>query len=321
MSSRLQTPEKTKPQRAGRGFDECDRLGAIHVENHSTNVIPFKFDQREVRTLLIDGEPWFVAADICASIGIANVSLAVNGRADREGDGLDMDERGIATVNTLSGDQEMLIVNESGLYSLIFKSRKAEAKRFKKWVTAEVLPAIRKHGRYVDEQGRMPTLVSELIGMSELNVIKGTIRDKAKDVAHAKRRSFHAAMCSRLHTRFNVPRLEMIPADQFEAACNFVAAFALEGEWIEARRQEGVISFSDDEAQDMHLVLSYAKRLLKMRDQLYGAGQALDSRVLIEGFSYLADMQLHVSRLDRQKSGELARLHEQRTAPARRAAA
>nr|WP_288355421.1 Bro-N domain-containing protein [uncultured Pseudomonas sp.] len=294
---------------------------AIHVENHSTNVIPFKFDQREVRTLLIDGEPWFVAADACGSIGIANVSLAVNGRADREGDGLDADERGIATVNTPSGDQEMLIVNESGLYSLIFKSRKAEAKRFRKWVTSEVLPAIRKHGRYEDEQSKMPTLINELIGMSELNVIKGTIRDKARDVPQAKRRSFHAAMCSRLHTRFNVSRLELIPADQFEAACNFVAAFALEGEWIEAGKLEGVIGFDDDEAQYLHLLISHSKQLVKMVDEIYRAGGALRSDLLIGAASHLWEIRAFISRLDRKKSGELARLHEQRMAPARRAAA
>ncbi|WP_323830523.1 Bro-N domain-containing protein [Pseudomonas sichuanensis] len=106
------------------------------------------FENQNIRILLIDGEPWFVASDACASLAIANVSLAVNGRADRETDGLDADEKGIATVNTPSGDQEMLVVNESGLYTLIFKSRKPEAKRFKKWVTGEVLPSLRKHGSY-----------------------------------------------------------------------------------------------------------------------------------------------------------------------------
>lgn len=314
--------EKTKPQRVRDArASSVNNFEAIHVENHSTNVIPFKFDQREVRTLLIDGEPWFVAADACGSIGIANVSLAVNGRADREGDGLDADERGIATVNTPSGDQEMLVVNESGLYSLIFKSRKVEAKRFRKWVTAEVLPAIRKHGRYEDEKRKMPTLVNELIGMSELNVIKGTIRDKAKDVAAAKRRSFHAAMCSRLHTRFNVPRLEMIPADQFEAACNFIAAYALEGEWIEAKKPVSVIGLSDYEAQAVHLLICHSKQLVKMVDEIYRAGGALRSDLLISVASHLWEIRAFLGMLDRQKAGELAKLHEQRMSPARRAAA
>jgi|GEM_PF-1052612 len=200
--------------------------------DNSTNVIPFNFGKQQVRTLLINDQPWFVAADVCASLAIANVSLAVNGRADRESDGLDQDEKGIATVNTPSGAQEMLVVNESGLYSLIFKSRKGEAKRFKKWVTAEVLPAIRKHGRYEDHQAKMPTLMDELIGMSELSVIKGLIRDKGKAVSADRQKSFALTMHNRLHTRFNVPRTELIPAGQFEAACNFIAAYVLEGEFL-----------------------------------------------------------------------------------------
>lgn len=197
-----------------------------------SNVIPFRFETREVRTMLLDGQPWFVATDVCASLAIGNVSLAVNGRADREADGLDEDDKGIATVNTPSGDQKMLVVSESGLYSLIFKSRKAEAKRFKKWVTSEVLPAIRRTGQYYDSSNKMATLVDALIGMTEVNVLKGLIRDKAKVVSTDKRRSFQQTMHNRLHTRFNVPRLELIPAQQFEAACNFVAAYALEGEWL-----------------------------------------------------------------------------------------
>lgn len=204
------------------------------VNHHSISlyrVIPFEFGKQQVRTLLIEGQPWFVASDVCESLTIGNVSLAVNGRADRASDGLDDEEKGIATVNTPSGAQEMLIVNESGLYSLIFKSRKVEAKRFKKWVTAEVLPAIRKHGRYEDS-GKMATLLDEVIGMSELGVIKGVIRDKAQAVPADRRQGFQLAMHNRLHTRFNVPRTELIPAGQFEAACNFIAAYALDGEWL-----------------------------------------------------------------------------------------
>ena len=101
---------------------------------------PFAFEGAEVRVVARDGEPWFVAADVCAALDIGNVSMAA-GR-------LDEDERGISTVDTPSGPQEMLLVSESGLYSLILTSRKPAAKRFKKWVTAEVLPAIRKTGQY-----------------------------------------------------------------------------------------------------------------------------------------------------------------------------
>lgn len=78
----------------------------------------------------------------------------------------------------------------------------------------------------------MATLVDALIGMTEVNVLKGLIRDKAKVVPLEKRRSFQQTMHNRLHTRFNVPRIELIQAGEFEAACNFVAAYALEGEWL-----------------------------------------------------------------------------------------
>ncbi len=100
----------------------------------------FNFDGAALRTVSIDGEPWFMAADVCAALSIANSRDAVTR--------LDEDERGVATIDTLGGAQEMATVNESGLYSLIVGSRKPEAKRFKKWVTSEVLPQIRKTGSY-----------------------------------------------------------------------------------------------------------------------------------------------------------------------------
>ncbi len=103
-------------------------------------LVPFAFEGAEVRVIDRNGDPWFVAADVCAALDIGNVSMSV-GR-------LDDDERGISTADTLGGAQEMLVVNESGLYSLVLTSRKPAAKRFKKWVTSEVLPSIRKTGQY-----------------------------------------------------------------------------------------------------------------------------------------------------------------------------
>ena len=101
----------------------------------------FKFDSLEVRTVVgEDGQPWFVAQDVCEALAHSDTSMAVRR--------LDEDEKGTSNVCTLSGIQEMLTINESGLYSLILTSRKPAAKRFKKWVTAEVLPSIRKTGTY-----------------------------------------------------------------------------------------------------------------------------------------------------------------------------
>ncbi len=105
-------------------------------------IIPsvFQFQSNEVRTVAKSGEPWFVAADVGTALCIKNVRQVV--------ENLDEDEKGVCNIYTPGGNQEMTIINESGLYSLIFRSRKPEALKFTKWVTSEVLPAIRKTGKY-----------------------------------------------------------------------------------------------------------------------------------------------------------------------------
>lgn len=107
----------------------------------SSTLTPFAFDDALVRAHADEqGNPWFVAKDVCRLLELGNprTSLAL----------LDSDEKGVHTVDTLGGKQEMTTVSESGLYSLIFRSRKPEAKRFRKWVTSEVLPTLRKTGTY-----------------------------------------------------------------------------------------------------------------------------------------------------------------------------
>lgn len=94
-----------------------------------------------VRVVERDGEPWFVAADVCKALEIANNRDALTR--------IDDDEKGVALADTLGGKQEVTIVNEPGLYSLVLGSRKPEAKVFKRWVTHEVIPTIRKTGGYV----------------------------------------------------------------------------------------------------------------------------------------------------------------------------
>lgn len=107
----------------------------------NNELIPFDFEGRPVRVVTdAQLEPWFVAADVAQSLDYRMASDMTRS--------LDDDEKGTQIVRTPSGDQEMLVINESGLYSAILKSRKPEAKRFKRWVTHEVLPAIRKTGRY-----------------------------------------------------------------------------------------------------------------------------------------------------------------------------
>ena len=101
-------------------------------------------DFGDIRTMLIDGEPWFVGKDVAASLGYGDGKSLANAIAKHVSD----EDKGVTEMMTPGGRQNMTIINESGLYSLIFGSKLESAKKFKKWVTSEVLPAIRKTGGY-----------------------------------------------------------------------------------------------------------------------------------------------------------------------------
>ncbi|WP_104164749.1 phage antirepressor [Arthrobacter sp. SX1312] len=127
-----------------------------------TTIQPFTFEGHEVRTATVDGEPWFVAADILATLDLNRSSVAL----------LDEDERGVHSVDTPGGLQSMSLINEAGLYSLIFRSRKEQAKGFKRWVTHEVLPAIRTTGQYsplpqLSQQEQVLALARQVIDQAE----------------------------------------------------------------------------------------------------------------------------------------------------------
>ena len=106
----------------------------------NNNVQIFDFEENPVRLIEMDGEPWFVAADVARVLEYRDAFNATRI--------LDDDEKGTQIVSTPSGEQETTVINESGLYHLVIVSRKPEAKKFRKWVTSEVLPSIRKTGRY-----------------------------------------------------------------------------------------------------------------------------------------------------------------------------
>lgn len=112
------------------------------ADNQLSTMKEFTFNptNQPIRVEIRDNAPWFVAKDVCNALTINNHNDAISR--------LDDDEKGVATIDTLGGKQSMSIINESGLYNLIFQSRKPEAKAFRKWVTSEVLPSIRRTGRY-----------------------------------------------------------------------------------------------------------------------------------------------------------------------------
>jgi len=129
-----------------------------------------------MRVITTEGDPWFVAKDVCGILELNNVSQALSR--------LDYDEKNTIILNDGIGNPTKLAVNESGLYSLIMSSRKPEAKRFKKWVTAEVLPAIRKTGRYQTKAQLSPAefLLQQAELMVEMDKRQKAVEEKIQSL-------------------------------------------------------------------------------------------------------------------------------------------
>lgn len=104
----------------------------------------FSFEGRQIRALTIEGEPYFVGKDVAEVLGYSNSRKAI-------ADHVDSEDKGVTKCYTLGGTQQIAIINESGLYSLILSSKLPDAKKFKHWVTHTVLPTIRKHGAYMTD--------------------------------------------------------------------------------------------------------------------------------------------------------------------------
>ena len=125
----------------------------------------------QVRTVEIDGTPWLVGKDVAVALGYAKPTDAIRKHVDPE-------DKGISKTETPSGEQEMLIINESGLYSLILSSKMPKAKAFKHWVTGEVLPALRKNGVY--------ETVKALQHIEQLEATNGRLNIAIQNVSKAK---------------------------------------------------------------------------------------------------------------------------------------
>lgn len=216
----------------------------------------FNYNGNEVRTVQIDGEPWWVLKDVCAVLGISKHRDA----AAR----LDADERESVRVDTLGGTQEMVCVNESGLYNVILRSDKPQAKPFRKWVTNEVLPSIRKTGGYqlpqmskelraiimqdqkiqevekrVDKvqwdlaefKEEMPLLALDCDRISRAVHIKGVECLGGKDSLAYQDRSLRAKVYSDLHReikrQFGVTTYKAIRRNQCDNVCRIVSEYEL----------------------------------------------------------------------------------------------
>jgi len=119
----------------------------------------FNYQEKEVRTVIKDGEPWFVASDVCKILEVVDTWYAVNRLSENM--------KGTDTISTLGGNQAMCIISEAGVYKLVFTSRKPEAEKFTDWLASEVIPSIRKTGGYVKQM-----TMTEIIAASAQQLVE-----------------------------------------------------------------------------------------------------------------------------------------------------
>lgn len=165
-----------------------------------------------IRTIEKDGEPWFVGKDVATALGYEKPTDAVRKHTD-------MEDRGISKMETPSGIQEMTIINESGLYSLVLSSKLPTAKKFKRWVTNEVIPSIRKHGAYMTPE----TLEKVLLSPDTLMQLAQNLKDEQE-----KRKALEAQIESQK------------PAVLFTGAVETSKTSILIGELAKMLKQNGI---------------------------------------------------------------------------------
>lgn len=168
----------------------------------------FSFENNAVRTLGAPESPLFVAVDICSSLGYANSSKAIKDHVDPE----DLIKSEI--IDKLNRIQTVNCVNESGLYALIFGSKLESAKRFKRWVTSEVLPAIRKTGRYEAQ---------ETITPAEQRAIQREVAIRAHKTSSNYRTIYRA-----IKARYQIARYDQLPRTQLEDCLDFIREVELD---------------------------------------------------------------------------------------------
>ena len=175
----------------------------------STAITPFNFNDHAVRVLQIEDAPWFVATDVAESLGYKSPKDAASY--------LDDDEKGSAIVRTPGGDQKLTVINESGLYALVLRSRKPEARKFAKWVTAEVLPSIRKTGQYARPHN--PAIDYDSISPAQ----KQDLKEIVNAIVQAGVQKYGETW-ARLQSKFRVNKYEELPASQYEEARRYLIA-------------------------------------------------------------------------------------------------
>lgn len=231
----------------------------------------FKFESKSICTLAINNEPWFIAKDVCDALKISNVSDALLK--------LDDDEKatiGLTDSQAGNGAQSISIISESGMYTLILRCRDAVKKgsvphRFRKWVTAEVLPAIRKTGKYESK-----TTVDDRTGLR--NAVNMLVSKKGLIYSDA----YHL-----IHQRFNVESIEDLTLEQLPQAVEYVHKIILEGELITdpelpSSEKKFSFEFTEYELQTVAWACFAFRRNNNLLHELYSPLAAIGSKFAVE---------------------------------------
>lgn len=245
--------------------------------SNQTQLSTFNFESNSVRTLAINNEPWFVAVDICRALNLSSPSMAIANLDDDEKYTLSLTE-GIEGVGKQV--QELNLVSESGMYTLILRCRDAVKKgsiphRFRKWVTAEVLPTIRKTGKYeskttADDRTGLRNAVNMLVSK------KGLIYSEA----------YHL-----VHQRFNVESIEDLTLEQLPQAVEYVHKIILEGELITdpelpSREKKFSFEFTEFELETLVWLWFGHKQMNTLLGQLEKPLDAIGSNLHPAVYSY-----------------------------------
>lgn len=266
----------------------------------------------DLRCIEKDGEPWFVGKDVAVALGYSKPTDAVRKRVFEE-------DRGVSKMETPSGTQQMTIINESGLYSLIFGSKLEKAKRFKHWVTSEVLPALRKTGSYTISQGQngqsKPMSREYLLATAFLESQK-VIEENTREIARL------SVKCNNLNDQvsqdqevIDVMTKDITPAEK-RAVLNRLMTYkhgAVAGSrWsILYREFEEKYHFNLDirmrnynknpDNKKCKSKVDYVDRVLGMLDELY----ALAVKLFRSDYDALIEQTYHVRKTDEQIRNEL----------------
>lgn len=246
----------------------------------------FKFGDSEIRVINKCGEPWFVAKDVCDALTLTNSRKALTA--------LDDDEKGVTLSYTLGGEQNLSIVSESGMYTLVLRCRDAVNKgsvphKFRKWVTAEVLPSIRKTGSY----GNTPKAKKALPGKittEQQEAIKQLVMSRGQSLPKEKQAKAMITMWSSLKSHFGCSYKE-ISEEQFTEALSLAARVPLEGEFIGKSEHNEMSCF--DWRMNVHNLNSACIHLDAMyriwRDEMEPALRLLGSPVATRFCGRIAD--------------------------------